>query len=76
MHAIYAFAANYLAWETQAKEVNDLASTYSSIAMKGLYDAVSNYSRQTADGIMAASLLLSWLQKDWYDGRFYRKHQY
>lgn len=34
-------------------------------AIKGLHEAISSFSRETSDAILAASLVLSWQATDW-----------
>jgi hypothetical protein len=65
MHAIYAFAASHLAWETQSNDARALANDYVGLATRGLHETLGKFSKINSDGILAASLLLSWLQNDW-----------
>ncbi|KAF2665580.1 hypothetical protein BT63DRAFT_69012 [Microthyrium microscopicum] len=65
MHAIYAFSASHMAWETQSNDARVLANDYVGLATRGLQDTRAKFSKTNADGILAASLILSWLQNDW-----------
>lgn len=65
MHAVCAFAASHMAWETQSNDARSIASDYVGLATRGLHEALGSFSKTNADGILAASLLLSWLQNDW-----------
>ena len=65
MDAVLAFAASHLAWISQSAETRSLASSHGATAMKGLHEAMGSFSKSSADGILAASLLLSWQSTDW-----------
>jgi hypothetical protein len=65
MHAVLAFAANHLAWQSQSAETRNIASTHGATAMKGLHEALGSFSKGNADAVLAASLLLSWQSTDW-----------
>jgi hypothetical protein len=57
MHALLAFSAMHIAWLTDCPLVG--------VALKGLQEAISSFSRETSDAILAASLVLSWQATDW-----------
>jgi hypothetical protein len=65
MHAVYAFAANHLAWMTQSPETRNIASRHSSTALKGFHEAIGVFSKSNADAVLSASLLLTWQSTDW-----------
>ena len=56
-----------MAWETQSSETRMVATDYASVAARGLRDALTNFSKANADAIFATSLLLTWLQNEWYE---------
>lgn len=64
MHSILAFSASHLAWISQSAETRSLASSHGATAMKGLHEAMGSFSKNNADAILAASLLLSWQSTD------------
>ncbi|KAL8821994.1 MAG: hypothetical protein Q9223_000074 [Gallowayella weberi] len=65
MSAILAFAATHLAWLTHSTETKNLAYHHRGTALKGLHDAIGQFSRENSDAILAASILLSWQTSDW-----------
>jgi hypothetical protein len=65
MHAVYAFAANHMAWMTQSTETRNIAFHHGGIALKGLHEAIGAFSQSNADAVLSASLLLSWQSTDW-----------
>lgn len=65
MSSILALSAFHLAWITQNKETENLAYYHRGIAIKGLQDAISSFSRENCDAILAASMLLSWQATEW-----------
>lgn len=66
LHAIVAFGASHIAWQTSSGETKTLATEYTAMATRGLQEAMSApLSKSNGDGILAASILLSWLQNDW-----------
>jgi hypothetical protein len=65
MHAILAFSASIMTWETQSSAARTVASEYISLTVKELREAMTSFSKGNADGILIASLLLSWLHNDW-----------
>ncbi|KAF4301367.1 putative C6 transcription factor protein [Botryosphaeria dothidea] len=64
MHSILAFSASHLAWISQSTETRNLAIAHGGIALKGLHEAIGNFSRANSDAILASSLLLSWQATD------------
>ncbi|OJD34563.1 ubiquitin carboxyl-terminal hydrolase 2 [Diplodia corticola] len=65
MHSILAFSASHLAWISQSTETRNLAIAHGGIALKGLHEAIGNFSRANSDAVLASSLLLSWQATDW-----------
>ncbi|KAK8158007.1 hypothetical protein BKA80DRAFT_291393 [Phyllosticta citrichinensis] len=65
MHSIYGFSASHLAWISQSSETRNLAIAHGAIALKGLHEAIGNFSRANSDAVLASSLLLSWQAMDW-----------
>ena len=65
MSAVLAFAATHLAWLTHSTETKNLAYHHRGVALKGLHDAIGQFSRESSDAILAASILLSWQTSDW-----------
>jgi hypothetical protein len=66
LNAIYAFSATLLAWETRSSETRALATTYAGNAMRGLDEALVNYTDANSDALMAVCVILPWLQNDWF----------
>ena len=65
MHSILAFSASHLAWISQSTETRNLAFHHASLALKGLHDGITNFTKHNADAVLAASLLLAWQATDW-----------
>ncbi|KAF2087121.1 hypothetical protein K490DRAFT_42886 [Saccharata proteae CBS 121410] len=65
MHSILAFSAAHLAWISQSSETRNLAFHHGGIALRGLHEAIGNFSRVNSDAVLASSLLLSWQATDW-----------
>ncbi len=65
MHALLAFSASHIAYLTDCPLVGNMAYEHRGIALKGLQEAISTFSRETSDAILAASLVLSWQATDW-----------
>ncbi|KAF2461891.1 hypothetical protein BDY21DRAFT_277177 [Lineolata rhizophorae] len=65
MHSILSFSANHLAWVTQSAETRNLAYQHGGVALKGLNEAIGNFSKANSDAILASSLLMSWQATDW-----------
>ena len=65
MHALKSFSANYLAWLHNSNEIQNLHIQYGGVALRGLYEAISNFSHTNADAVLAASLLMLWQATDW-----------
>lgn len=65
VHAILAFGSSTLAWEQESMEAKNLAYYHGGIALQGLQSAIGNFTRENADAILAASILLSWQANEW-----------
>ncbi|EOA85255.1 hypothetical protein ACJQWK_06942 [Exserohilum turcicum] len=65
MHSILAFSASHLAWISQSTETRNLAFHHASLALKGLHDGITNFTKHNSDAILASSLLLAWQATDW-----------
>lgn len=55
----------HLAFLTNCPAVGNMAYEHRGAALKGLQEAISTFSRETSDAILAASLVLSWQATDW-----------
>ncbi|KAJ5062046.1 hypothetical protein J3E74DRAFT_38957 [Bipolaris maydis] len=65
MHSILAFSASHLAWISQSAETRNLAFHQASLALKGLHDGITNFTKHNSDAVLASSLLLAWQATDW-----------
>lgn len=65
MSAVLAFSATHLAWQSQSTETMNLAYHHRGIAFSGLQGALTSFSVENSDPILAASILLSWQASDW-----------
>ncbi|CAK7220712.1 hypothetical protein SBRCBS47491_004280 [Sporothrix bragantina] len=65
MHALLAFSASHMTYLNECPIVGIMADEHRGIALKGLQEAISTFSRETSDAILAASLVLSWQATDW-----------
>ncbi|EAT90682.1 hypothetical protein SNOG_02470 [Parastagonospora nodorum SN15] len=65
MNSILAFSASHLAWISQSTETRNLAFHHSSIALKGLHDGITTFTKLNSDAVLASSLLLAWQATDW-----------
>lgn len=65
MHAGFAFSAFSLSFESGSNEAKGLAYHYGGIALRGLQDAISHFSKDNADAVLLASRLLAWQANDW-----------
>jgi len=65
MHALLALSATHLTWLTDCPLTANMAYEHRGIALKGLHEAIGNFSRQNSDAVLAASLLLSWQATEW-----------
>jgi hypothetical protein len=65
MHSILAFSASHLAYISQSTETRNLAGHYGGVALKGLHEAIANFSKINSDAVLASALLLQWQANDW-----------
>lgn len=65
MEALLAFSAMHIATLTDCPVVGNLSYEHRGIALNGLQEAISKFSRESSDAILAASLVLSWQATDW-----------
>ncbi|SPN98803.1 probable UPC2 Regulatory protein involved in control of sterol uptake [Cephalotrichum gorgonifer] len=65
MQSLLAFSAMHIAYLTDCPMVGNMAYEHRGIALKGLQEAISSFSRDTSDAVLAASLVLSWQATDW-----------
>jgi len=65
MSSILALSATHMAWMTNSQETHNLAYFHRGVALKGLQEAIGNFSQANSDAILAASILLSWQVSDW-----------
>ncbi|KAF9885924.1 hypothetical protein FE257_012214 [Aspergillus nanangensis] len=65
MSSILTLSASHLAWVTRNKETKQLAYHHRGVAIQGLQKALSTFSRENCDAILAASILLSWQASEW-----------
>lgn len=55
----------HIAFLTDCPVVGNMAYEHRGKALKGLHEAISSFSRENSDAILAASLALSWQATDW-----------
>jgi hypothetical protein len=60
-----ALSASRLAWMTKSIEADNTAAHYKSLAICGIRRAISDFSCENADAILAASILLSLQLYEW-----------
>ncbi|KAL2871849.1 putative C6 transcription factor RosA-like [Aspergillus lucknowensis] len=65
MSSILTLSAAHLAWITRNQETKQLAFHHRGTAIQGLQKAIGAFSRENCDGILAASILLSWQDSEW-----------
>jgi hypothetical protein len=65
MHALLSFSANNIAWTRSSNETRNLQMQHGTIALRGLHEAIGNFSHANADAALATSLLLLWQATDW-----------
>ncbi|KAJ8065539.1 hypothetical protein OCU04_006218 [Sclerotinia nivalis] len=65
MYALLALSATHLAWLTDCPLTANMAYVHRGNALKGLQDAIGEFSRQNSDAVLGASLILSWQAMDW-----------
>jgi len=65
MHALLAFSANHQTWLHGSPNRRSLQIEHGGVALRGLHEAIGNFSHLNADAVLAASLLLLWQATDW-----------
>lgn len=67
MSALLGMSAAHLSWisDPQGKGSPQLAYEHHGIALNGLREAVGQFSKENADAVVGASILLSWQATDW-----------
>jgi hypothetical protein len=65
MSALLGMSAAHLSWVSENQEALQLSYEHHGVALNGLQAAVGQFSKQNADAIVAASILLSWQATDW-----------
>ncbi|QUC19016.1 uncharacterized protein UV8b_03257 [Ustilaginoidea virens] len=65
MDAVLAFSATHIAFLTGCPLVAGIACEHRCKALRSLHVAIGAFRRETSDGILGASLLLSWQTTDW-----------
>lgn len=65
MEALLAFSAAHIASLTDCPIVGNLAYEHRGVALNGLQAAIKDFSQESSDAILAASLVLSWQATDW-----------
>ncbi|KEQ75909.1 hypothetical protein M436DRAFT_39323 [Aureobasidium namibiae CBS 147.97] len=65
MHAFLAFSASHLAWVSPSPDTRKIQIQHGGIALRGLHDAISSFSKSNADAILATSILLMTQANDW-----------
>jgi Fungal specific transcription factor domain len=65
MNALLGLSAFHLSWTSQSQTTETVASQHRVKALRGLQVAVSNFSKENSDAVLAATIILSWQSKDW-----------
>ena len=65
MHAFLAFSASHLAWMSPSPDTRKIQIQHGGIALRGLHDAISSFSKSNADAVLATSVLLMTQANDW-----------
>lgn len=65
MSSILALSATHISWMTNSQETRNLAYFHRGVALKGLQEAIGNFSKDNSDAVLAASILLAWQVSDW-----------
>ncbi|KAI0995721.1 hypothetical protein K3495_g12459 [Podosphaera aphanis] len=66
MHALLALSATHQNWETGCSLSAYRAYEHRAAAIVGLHKALDSFSQQNSDAALAASLILSWQENDWF----------
>jgi hypothetical protein len=65
MHSLLGLSASHLSWLTACPATLQLAYQHRGFAFQGLQESIGNFSKETSDAVLAASILLSWQVTDW-----------
>ena len=65
MEALNAWSATLIAWSSGSAETRKLSMRYGTLALRGLHDAIGNFTQANSDAVFAASLLLIAQATDW-----------
>jgi hypothetical protein len=65
MSSVLALSASHLAWQTKNPDTQNLAYHHRGVALKGLHEAIGDFSERNSEAILAASMLLSWQATEW-----------
>ncbi|KAI9816662.1 MAG: hypothetical protein M1832_005048 [Thelocarpon impressellum] len=65
LHSVLALSATHLAWITECPLTSNFAYQHRGIALKGLQEAIGHFSRENADAVLAATMLLSFQATEW-----------
>ena len=64
-HSLMAMSASHVAWLTKSIEADSVAAKYQILASKGIREALTHFSRENADAILASSIMLSVQVNEW-----------
>jgi hypothetical protein len=65
MHSLLGLSASHLSWLTASPATLQLAYQHRGFAFQGLQESIGNFSKESSDAVLAASILLSWQVTDW-----------
>ena len=65
MHALLALAASHLSWTDSYQADLGRSFYHRAIALETLPHQVGDFSRENADAVLAASILLAWQETEW-----------
>ncbi|KAI0997070.1 hypothetical protein K3495_g11117 [Podosphaera aphanis] len=66
MHALLALSATHQNWQTRCSLSANQAYEHRVTSIVGLHKALDSFSQQNSDAVLAASLILSWQENDWF----------
>lgn len=64
MHAVLAWSATHLAQVTKDPEIQQDAYTHRGLALQGLQEAIKDFSKENADAVLCASIVMAWQSSD------------
>lgn len=65
MDALKSVSASHNAWLTQDPAARELSIQHSTTALAGLHQAVGQFSKNNADAVLSATMILSYQSRDW-----------